>query len=81
MNKTSNTTTKSLVFTLAITPDEFLRLYQGTARNVVTRATNGQTVRFPANILRPFVTRDGVRGRFRISFDAYGKLIAIDKIS
>ena len=81
MNKTSNTTTKSLVFTLAITPDEFLRLYQGTARNVVTRATNGQTVRFPANILRPFVTRDGVRGRFRISFDVNGKLISVDKIS
>ncbi len=83
MNNTTNTDTtdtRSLVFTLAITPDEFLRLYQGTVRNVVTKASNGQTVRFPANILRPFVTRDGVQGTFRISFDAKGKLTDIDKL-
>ena len=80
MKKTTNTPTKSLVVKLAIAPDEFVRLYQGSARDVLARATNGQTVRFPANILRSFVTRDGVRGRFRISFDANGKLVAIDKI-
>lgn len=72
--------TKSVVVKLTIEADEFLRLYKGTARDVLARATNGQTVRFPANILRPFVTREGVRGRFKISFDATGKLIAIDKI-
>lgn len=72
--------TKLLVVKLAIEADEFVRLYKGTARSVVARATNGKTVRFPANILRPFVTRDGVRGRFKITFNASGKLIAIDKL-
>lgn len=80
MTKASNADTKSLVVNLAIEADEFVRLYKGTARDVVARATNGQTVRFPANILRPFVTHDGVRGRFKISFNANGKLIAIDRL-
>lgn len=71
--------TSSVVVNLAIDADEFLRLYKGTARDVLARATNGQTVRFPANILRPFVTREGVHGRFKITFNANGKLIAIDK--
>ena len=81
MNKTTSAATKSVVVKLDIKADEFLRLYKGTARDVFATATNGQKVRFPANILRPFVTRDGVRGRFKITFSANGKLIAIDKFS
>ena len=72
---------KSVVVKLAIEADEFLRLYKGSARDVLARATNGQTVRFPANILKPFVAHDGVHGRFKITFNVNGKLIAIDKLN
>jgi hypothetical protein len=44
-------------------------MYQGVVKDVVTRAVDGRTVRFPAHILRPFVTHDGVSGRFQIIFD------------
>lgn len=79
MHKTNNADTKSLVVNLAIEAEEFVRLYKGTARDVVARAANGQTVRFPANILKPFVAHNGVHGRFKITFNVNGKLIAIDK--
>ncbi len=77
----TNADTRSLVINLAIEADEFVRIYKGTARDVVARATSGQTVRFPANILKPFVAHAGVHGRFKITFNANGKLIAIDKLN
>ena len=71
---------RSLLINLAISADEFVRLYQGRVTDVVAKASNGQTVRFPANILRPHVLRDGVQGRFRLSFDGAGKFLAIERV-
>lgn len=79
--KTTAGDTRSLMVDLAIDAEEFLRFYKGAARTVVVTAVNGQTVRFPANILKPFVAHNGVHGRFEITFSANGKLIAIDKLS
>ncbi|BFM16429.1 hypothetical protein R50073_26120 [Maricurvus nonylphenolicus] len=59
----------SLVVNLMIPADEYQLMYQGVVKDVVTRAVDGRTVRFPAHILRPFVTHDGVSGRFQIIFD------------
>jgi hypothetical protein len=55
---------RTFVVDLAISADEFLRLYQGSARAVIVRARNGQTVQFPANALTRFVLHDGVHGSF-----------------
>ncbi|MFK8015245.1 MAG: DUF2835 domain-containing protein [Gammaproteobacteria bacterium] len=67
--------------TLDIDADEFLRVYQGNARDVVARADDGRSLRFPAAILRPFVTRDGISGRFRIQFDGDGRFVDIQTLS
>ena len=71
---------RTFVVDLAISADEFLRLYQGSARAVVARARNGQTVQFPANALTRFVLNDGVHGSFRLVIDARNKLESIDRI-
>ena len=70
----------SVTLQLSLSADEMLKLYSGSARDVVARAENGQIVRFPAGILRPFVTHGGVQGRFRIRFDAAGRLVDIDRV-
>ena len=70
---------KSLVLRLAIRKDELLRLYSGDARAVIAVAENGQTVRFPANILREYVDHDGVHGRFRIALAEDGKFSALSR--
>ena len=72
---------RTFVVDLAISADEFLRLYQGSARAVVVRARNGQTVQFPANALTRFVLHDGVHGSFRLVIDAQNRLESIDRIS
>lgn len=68
----------SVTVQLSLSADEMLKLYSGSARDVVALAENGQTVRFPAAILRPYVTHSGVQGRFRIRFDAAGRFVDID---
>ena len=70
-----------VVVQLAIDSDALLRLYKGSARIVVAVAENGQTVRFPANILREHVSHEGVHGRFRIDYSDNGKFSAMTRLS
>lgn len=71
---------KSLQFSISITRDEYLKWYQGAASTVLATSATGQKVRFPANVLRPFVTHDGVSGTFAIYFDDNNKFSEIRRI-
>jgi hypothetical protein len=54
---------------LRISADELLRYYGGDAKVVRARTIDRQTtVQFPARLLRPFVTEDGVHGIFQLLF-------------
>lgn len=63
----------SVTFRLELSEQEFLRYYAGQARDVVVRAEDGRRVRFPARLLRGFVTYSGIRGRFRLLYDDTGR--------
>lgn len=69
-----------VIVDLTISAEEYLKLYQGVARDVVGYARDGRSVRFPAKILQPYVTHDGIRGSFCISFDKDQKFSSIRKI-
>ena len=60
---------KAVRVSLGIPADEYLRIYQGSARFILATSTEGKRIRFPANILQPFVTREGIYGRFSIICD------------
>lgn len=64
---------------LVISADEYLKLYQGVAKSVFAKSASGETVRFPATILQPFVTREGVKGNFIIEFDNNNKFKSIKR--
>ena len=68
-------------FYLAITADEYERYYRGTAKNVLVTATNGQNIKFPANRLMPFLTREGIHGEFVLQFDENNKFINMMKVT
>lgn len=70
-----------LIFRLQIPADEYLRLYQGVASNVTAISDQGLKVKFPANILRPYVTHRGIYGVFAIHFDENKKFQRIDRIA
>ncbi len=53
--------------------------YTGDVREIVATAIDGRVVRFPANILRPYVSHNGVHGEFVIEFDADHKFVGIQR--
>ena len=67
-------------FYLAISADRYLAYYQGRVRHVIATSHDGRRIQFPASILRPYLTRDGVYGEFVLRYDSNHKLIGLDKV-
>ena len=67
-------------FRLELSTKEFLAYYQGAAGAVLARSVDGRWVRFPARVLRPYVTHAGIRGQFLLEFDADHRFRAIRKL-
>lgn len=70
---------REITFILSISPEEYLRYYQGEARHVIARGRDGRTVQFPAGLLRRFLVHDGIHGEFRLRFDANNKLVSLER--
>jgi hypothetical protein len=67
---------------LHISADELLRYYSGDAQVVRARTVDRRsTVQFPARLLRPFVTEDGVHGIFQLFFTADNRFREIRQLS
>lgn len=71
---------KSVTLQLVISADELQRWYQGRAQQIVATAIDGKKVRFPVNILRPFVTHEGISGTFNIVFNDAGEFHQIHEV-
>lgn len=71
---------QSLIINIKITKDEYLRFYQGQAKQVRATSEDGRNVIFPANTLRQFITHDGIHGRFEFNYDQAGKLQNVTKL-
>ncbi len=69
------------VIDLVISSDEILKEYQGTVRTVQAYDLKGRSIRFPAAILRPYVTREGIRGRFQLEIDENNKFKDIKRLN
>lgn len=62
---------------LKISPERFQAYYQGVVDNIVAQATDGRTIQFPARVLRPFLSYQGIQGMFEITFDSTMKFQSI----
>ncbi|MFK7892181.1 MAG: DUF2835 family protein [Granulosicoccus sp.] len=67
-------------FCLKIRAHDMEDYYRGNLRRVRVTADNGQSLSFPVAQLQPFVTHNGVSGRFEISFSDTCKFISLKKI-
>jgi len=70
---------KELRFSLKIPAHEYIKFYQGMARAVYVTDCYGRSIQFPAVVLKPFVTKDGIYGHFLLRIDDNNKLIDITK--
>ncbi len=71
----------SITVRLAIAADDFVRLYSGAAKDVIAEDQEGRLLRFPGNILRSFVSHEGVCGTFTITYEDGGKFVSIERDS
>ena len=62
---------------LNISPESFQVYYQGIVENVQANASDGRCVQFPARVLRPFLSYQGIQGSFEITYDANLKFQSI----
>ena len=72
---------QKMIFSIHITAEKYLQYYQGTAKNVRVRTEDGRSLKFPANNLQQYVTRDGISGRFEMIFDNDHKIISLKKLA
>ncbi len=71
---------KEFRFNLYISLNEFMAYYEGVARDVVAVSDDGLTVRFPAYVLRPYLTGLGIRGEFILECDEHTKFSSIRRV-
>jgi hypothetical protein len=71
---------QTIIVRLAISAERFQAYYRGVAEDLVAQATDGRVIRFPARVLRPFFSYQGIRGTFEITFDAKMKFHSIRRI-
>lgn len=69
--------TTNYIVSLTISSEEFLKLYQGLAQNVAAHTREGVRIRFPATALKPYLTRDGIAGTFKLTVDKDNKLVEL----
>ncbi len=57
------------------------KLYVPGNNTALIRAESGERVQLPTSNLRPFVTRTGIKGRFRLVTDAQNKVQSFEKMN
>ena len=71
----------SVEFGLSISGDEYLKYYRGQVKWVVAISSEGLKVKFPANLLKPYITRNGIDGRFILKYLSNGKAVSLTQLS
>ena len=60
---------KQFQFPLRITSVQYLDYYRGAVHHVIAYCADGTKVQFPAALLKPYVTLDGIHGEFVLVCD------------
>ena len=69
-----------IIFSIKISSKEYLKFYQGNASWVNIIAEDGRRLKLPAKHLRPYLTHNGISGRFILKFDDNNTMIALDRL-
>jgi len=76
----SNVDQRQFIFSLHLTRDQFLDYYKGSAKGLVVISECGRKVSFPPLRLIPFVTENGVSGRFLLKVDNNNRFVSLQRI-
>ena len=73
----TNVVAEQYIVELAISKKELLKYYRGTASQISALGSDGKTILFPVTAIQPFVTHEGVFGRFQLQVNSEGQLLKI----
>lgn len=65
---------------IELSAEECLRHYRGEVHRVYAHSVDGRRVMFPARALRRILSRDGVSGVFRLTFDETGRFESLARL-
>ncbi|MGR9012802.1 MAG: DUF2835 domain-containing protein [Gammaproteobacteria bacterium] len=68
-------------FSLNLSYDQYLKVYQGIAKNVSVVADDGRRIAFPAGNIQSFLTKQGINGYFEMKLTLENKFVSIKKLS
>jgi len=68
-------------FHLNLSAQSYRQYYRGQVNMVQAQSLDGQSVRFPAAILRPYLSHSGVSGLFELEFDEEQKFVSLQRLS
>ena len=72
---------QTIRFQLALSPEQFLRFYQGIAKNITTRADDGRVINYPAQNVKQFLAHDGIHGSFEMALTHDHKFISVKRLA
>ena len=68
------------VFSVRLNSEQVLEFYKGSKTSVKVKTETGQTMSIPYDIMVKFVTREGIYGRFQITYRDDGKMVDIIRV-
>lgn len=71
---------QTIRFRLDLDYDQFLAVYQGSAKTVTTLADDGRRLVFPAGNIQRYLTTTGIKGHFEMELTAQNKFVAIKRL-
>ena len=71
---------KEFLFDLRITPENWVEFYRKPSATVVATTYHRQKIQFQARHLQRFVTRNGIRGTFRLTIDANNDFVSLEAV-
>lgn len=68
-------------FRLDLSYDQYLAVYQGFAKTVITIADDGRRIVFPAGNIQRYLTQSGIQGHFEMELTETNKFVSIRRIA
>ncbi len=72
---------QTIRFALTLSYDQYLKVYQGMAKNVSVVADDGRRISFPAGNIQTFLTKEGINGYFEMELAPENKFVSIKKLN
>ena len=67
-------------FSISIPPESWSEFYRRPNSRIVATDVKGRRIQLAAKHFQKFVSREGIRGKFRLTLDENNDLVALDRL-